>query len=151
MEHYDPQLAKRVWQRVQGAGAAPGAELARMLSAQQELIGIYKQLARLLPDKAPLFREFWEQTHRQWLCLSGVRLLSLGGKPVHTPLSVSANTPEALLRKAWAKLWQLLQFYSSGAAAGGEYGFIYTLLQAQSQNHARAILELLGTPSKKKG
>lgn len=150
MEHYDPQMAKRVWQRVQGGSAAPGADLARVLTAQQELLGIYRQLAKALPDKAALFRELWEQTHRQWLCLSGVRLLTLGGRPAQTPLSASANTADALLRKAWTKIWQLLQLYGAAAAAGGEYGFVYALLQEQSQGHARTILELLGTPPKKK-
>mgnify|MGYP003300556808 CR=1 FL=1 len=151
MEHYDPQMAKRVWQRVQGTGAAPGAELARMLTTQQELLSIYKQLAKALPDKATLFRELWEQTHRQWLCLSGVRLLILGGRPAQTPLNASANTPEALLRKAWAKAWQAIQLYAAAAATGGEYNFIYALLQEQPQAPARTILELLGTPPKKKG
>jgi len=151
MEHYDPQMAKRVWQRVQGGGAAPGAELARMLTAQQELLGIYQQLAKTLPDKVTLFRQLWEETHRQWLCLSGVRLLTLGGRPAQAQISTSANTPEALLRKAWAKVWQVIQLYAAAAAGGGDYGFLYTLLQEQSQGHARTILELLGTPPKKKG
>ena len=150
MDHYDPMMAKRVWQRVQG-GAAPAAELAKILNAQQELLSIYSQLAKALPDKAALFRDLWEQIHRHWLCLSGIRLLSLGARPAQTTFNITANTIEALLRKACAKIWQLLQMYATAAASGGEYGFLYSLLQEQTQNHARAILELLGAPPKKKG
>lgn len=148
MEHYDPQVAKRVWQRVQG-GSAPGEELPRILMTEQELMALYQQLAHDLPDKAGLFRQLREETQRHWQCLRGIRFLTVASRPAETPLKVTPAPTESLLRKCYAKNLQAVQFYHANAD-NSEYGFCYALLAQQKHRHAMTLLELLGAPPKKK-
>ena len=53
MEHYDPQMAQRVWQRVTGQQQMPGAtpEIPALIAAEEENARRYLLLSRMYRGK----------------------------------------------------------------------------------------------------
>lgn len=156
MKAYDPQMAARVWQRVQNPPTETASEPTHREAGLQGLImeewisaSTYLQLSRQLPGKEAsvlqrLFRE--EQTHAS--CLRGIYTLITGEKPpIQTPPTVK-EPAETTLRKCYGREMRSLKEYEA-RSSDPEFGPVFAKLAEQEREHCRAVLELIGGLQKK--
>lgn len=155
MENYDKAMAERVWKRVRGGQAEPGAspspagELLGLIQAEWAAAAAYLALSRQMGPKEAavlqrIFRE--EQTHAA--CLKGMYTLITGQKPVvQTPQPERAPV-EAALRRSYAGELRSIAAYDA-RSADPEYGHVFASMAKQEREHSRAVLELLGGLEKK--
>lgn len=156
MRAYDPQMAARVWQRVQNNQQPTTAEPERKEAALQAMImeewisaSTYLQLSRQLSGQEAsvlqrLFRE--EQTHGA--CLKGIFTLITGEKPMVRTPPIGKEPPEMTLRKCYAREMRSLKEYEA-RTEDPEYGHVFERLAQQEREHCRAVLELIGGLQKK--
>ena len=147
MEHYDPQKAARVWQRVQAEQpvVTPVSELQEMIEEEWQDAATYLQLSRKFQGSIrdtlqKMFRE--EQTHAA--CLKGIYTLTTGGHATvrsKPPLVESAQT---ILRRCYGREMRALARYEA-KSKDPQYGQVFSRLAAQEKEHCRLILQLLGS------
>ena len=161
MEHYDSEMAARVWQRVRGAAApvpatdTPSTQPLREAASLQSLIAgelaaadLYDRLSRRREGgQSALLRRLSGEARGRADCLRGICLIVTGSRPaVHTPAPLR-EPMEAALRKAYTHALSALEEYESRTASR-EYGAVFAELARQQRAHCRFLLELLGGLSK---
>ena len=156
MKAYDPQMAQRVWQRVQHPQQEAAEKAAQREAVLQSLImeewilaSTYLQLSRQMPGKEAavlqrLFRE--EQTHTS--CLKGIYTLMTGEKPSIPTQPAVRESAEKTLRKCYVREMRSLKEYEA-RSSDPEFGPVFTKLAEQEREHCRAVLELIGGLQKK--
>jgi len=147
MEKYDPQLAERVWQRVQGTvPTGPDVrQLLMMITEEWADAATYLHLSRRLQGRhrdtlQRLFRE--EQAHTA--CLKGIYALVTGNQPVIRPPKPTQEPVSVTLRRCYGREMRALSQYEANAA-DPEYGQVFARLAAQEREHCKTVLELLGS------
>lgn len=145
MEELDPQLQKRVWQRVMSRDMPPlGREdLTPWLNLAQENAAAYQRLARQSQGKqGAQLRRLEGESQRLLACLRGLcRIRGERGKAAPPPQSrePAARTLEKCVHRE-RRLWE----YFTQRSADPEQGHIYAALAQQTQNRCILALEILG-------
>ena len=149
MEHYDPEKAARVWQRVRSEmPPVPDRQLQPVILLEQENAGTYLSLASRMPSKAgSRLRQLAAQNHDHIACLKGMCIL----QDVHVPNLTSPqqvqNAFAAGLRLCFRREMQCHAAYME-RASDPEFGAVFAQLAADKRRQCRAILELLGKGGK---
>ncbi len=151
MEHYDPEMARRVWQRVQGntPPVCDGPSLQSLMEDAWEDAKVYRLLSRRHRGRrAALFTQLHKQTVEQLRLLKGICALSNQCSPVLNNALVRQEPENILLRRCYGRALQRLSWYS---AKEGDPQFGHTLppLIRQTQQHTRWLLQLMTRPTGK--
>ena len=146
MHNYDPQLAQRVWQRVQGGGQEtdPQPPLFSLLYATAADAALCLQLAdRHKGSTAALLREISTEKQGHASCLKGI--LQMAGE---ASLAIQASpgshrTPQAALRHCLGSTLRCAEQYRQWQTHG-EYGPVFAVLGQQEAVLAKKLLQALG-------
>lgn len=140
MEHYDSQLAQRVWDRVRQEPEDGTQGLGAILLREVQAAGILRSLQHRHPQLRPVL----EQTRRRILCLRGIRYLAEGSRGA--PVSVKPETENAgaSLRRCFSQMLRSAAGYQS-RSGDPEYGFCYAEMAKEAYRGCRQLLELLGS------
>lgn len=151
---YDPQLEKRVWQRVQQS-APPELplkqdtqELPALMAALRVNADAYLRLSKHLTGSgSAIAQRLYEETQAQIGCLRGIHILMSGScpdipKPTPQPESVSV-----MLRRCYGSMSRCLSHWESRMAQQ-DFGHVFALLAEQSRRHCALTLQLMGQAEK---
>lgn len=145
METYDPQMAARVWARVQGHGDPDAHGLLGLIQEEFTDAALYLQLSRLLQGKAGVkLRQMAEQEQTHAACLKGIYTLITGSRPATTAAPPHISSVPATLRMCYGREMRCLAQYEQ-RAGDPEYGKVFSKLAQQEQEHCRILLEVIGS------
>lgn len=156
MEKFDPDVAKRVWQRVTApaecsptpplppAYTPPQApDLGMLLARITRLAAIYRQLAgRLTGQSRVLLQKLAAAKQNQLAYFKGLCALSGGCKAPRLP-PMDKTAPRLLLEQCYGWESQLLEFFDE-RASDRRLGHIYSHLAQQQRGSCLQLLILLG-------
>ena len=149
MENYDPEMAKRVWQRVQGetaqetVSAVPPSAQA-LAAAELEQASRFLRLSGQLPGREKaLLRRLYEEEKSHAGILRGIQLLTAGKCPAMKMAAAHPMEPEVALRKCYGAALRAEKEYEN-RAADPEYGPAFAELARQERIHCVLLLEVLG-------
>jgi len=147
VEKYDPEMAKRVWQRVQGEAApvtAAAPSVQALAAAELEQAGIFLQLSQQLQGREKaLLRRLYEEDKSHGAMLQGIQLLTAGKCPPIRTTPARQTSPEVALRKCYGAALRAMKEYEN-RMADPEYGAAFAELARQERVHCGLILEVLG-------
>lgn len=149
MEQYDDQMARRVWQRVQGdvPPAPPAREedaVLALLAGELAAAAAYTQLARRWEGKeAALLRTLAEEERAHAACLRGILFLLTGRRPKLTAPVPLREPAEVALRRCYAQTLQAAREYEARTASR-EFGPAFIQLAQEEKAHCQQLLTLLG-------
>ena len=152
MANYDNQMAERVWKRVQGNREDPEKELnlKKLIMDEQMAAASYLQLARQLGgETAQLLQQMAREEKSHAACLAGMYILTDGGDPQIRFSRPGGESPELMLRRAYAGELRSIAAYEA-LADHPEYGHVFSAMAQQERHHSRAVLEILGKLEEKK-
>ena len=149
MNHFDPEKAARVWQRVQGSNADSAAVgLQGLLMRAAGDAQVYQSLSRRYTGKAShILQQMAQQEQSHIACLKGICTLVRGAAPSFPVSPLPADTPETALRKCYRSALQSLAEYEA-RSSDPDYGQVFSQLAQQKRTHCVHILSLLGSLSK---
>ncbi len=132
MNQYDPALAQRVWQRVQGDASGSCAELLPLITGELTNAELYRK-----GNYPALYR----QARRTAACLQGVYRL-MAGAPAHVTALPEKPSAAALFR-CYSRCLSGLAFYRRHTD-DPEYGAAFSQLAQQTQTQCGLLLEVIG-------
>lgn len=147
MDGYQNEMERRVWQRVLGGQRDAGQSLSALVAGIWSDAGAYLALSRRLtgPEKE-LLRQLHGQKLAQADCLRGICLLTTGSKPGARAEPAPQEPVEVTLRRCYGgEMRRLAEF--EARQTDGEYGPVFACLAAQTREHCRMILQLMGSLS----
>lgn len=146
MSNYDPQLAQRVWQRVQGGRQTidPQPPLFPLLRATLADSVLCTQLAgQHKGPPADLLRQIAREKQSHADCLKGIlRLTGEMSGPI-SPTPPAGKTPQAALRHCLGSTLRCAQQYRAWETHP-EYGCVFGLLAHQEVTLAQKLLQFWG-------
>ena len=144
MNSIDPQLAARVWQRVQGDDRLGDRELLAMINREISSATTYLQLSRQLQGKdSAALRQLHDREQAHCACLRGIYTLITSTYPNTKPIPLTGQTPESVLRRCYGRQMQALADYEA-RVNDPEYGPVFSRLAEQERDQCRMLLELIG-------
>ena len=146
MNGYNPQVAARVWQRVQKTPdpAPDAAQLLTLIAEEWTDAATYLALSRRTQGKrsTQLYR-LYEEEQAHVACLKGIYTLVTGTHPKTQSVPPSRESVSIILRRCYGREMQCLAQYEA-RSADPEYGQIFARLADQEREHCRMVLEILG-------
>lgn len=151
MAQIDPEMARRVWQRVQGE--APGQSntpsLQTLMEDAWEDAKVFRQLSRRHRGKrAALFLQLHRQILEHLRILKGICALTQRCDPVFPPAPPRQEQEGILLRRSYGRALQRLSWYSANEG-DPRYGHLLAPLIHQTRNHTRLLLQMMTRPTEK--
>ena len=140
MERIDPQKAARVWQRVQGESGISEGLLKELILEESMTATGWRQLGRNRPKLEQMERECRERI----ACLRGICQLLTGKMPEVPRPAPAQMQPAAILRAGYGRLMKCLARYEA-LQEDPTYGPAFVPMAAQTREHCRAVLALLGS------
>lgn len=145
MEHFDSEMAKRVWQRVQAGSDLPISEcsaekfVARELAESQMCLRLSKQL-RGQDSRALQKMALDDKGHRALLqgicCMTG--RTQLPAVPIQDTGTISQR-----LKRCYGRKLQLATEYEKHASEP-QFGNVYQKLADREYEHCRTLLAIIG-------
>lgn len=137
MEHLDPKLEARVWQRVQGGQSQRPAITGWILETRQNAAAL-RQLAA-----TDITKKLVALATAQADCLSGIA--QLWNQPIVLPheVSIARERPDISLQRCLSCAMRRASAYTQ-LSTDGEFGPIFTELARQEWLLCRLLLELSG-------
>ena len=156
MNSYDPEVARRVWQRVQRpmesvpAPALPQPTLTDCMVQKQQDAAVYLHLSRRLQGKdSAAMQRLHEQELSQLHCLKGLHTLKAGSCPGLPGATPRQEPVEVILRRCCSREMQNKKRYEA-LSGDPEFGQIYGEFARQELEHCQVLLEILGRLEAKK-
>ncbi len=146
MEHYDSQLAQRVWQRVQNRQPdAPETELSSLLQAEAADLSRYQQLQSAMNSAQKLLlQQLVRQTRQCISILRGIAFLLTEEIPEIKAFPLPKELPSSSLRRLYGSTLQRILLYQN-REQHPEYGPGFQRLRALSEDRCALLLQLLGS------
>ena len=147
-------LETRVWQRVQGekegAKASSGCgNLQGLIAEQLQLSAVYVYLSRQQYGKdGTTYMRLAREAKMQATCLKGIMALTAGQIPAIGVSPAQISSQDANLRRCYGQELRLYTEYEN-RRNDPEYGPVFERLASRGQDHCCALLELIGSCSKK--
>ncbi len=139
MENYDVQMAKRVWQRVQGKSEEPVQPFSPLAAEEASLADTYRDLFKR--TKNARLQELAAAAGENALCLKGICRMT--GQPIPHASAVRDRTAEITLRRCYGRTLIQTARYES-FAADPEYGAVFSAMAAVSRSQCVRLLRVLG-------
>jgi len=146
MERYDSQMAARVWQRVQGSGAAEDPLAGLLVCLQEELTDIqrYSQLSNTLGSTAkPTLQQLIKATQQCVAILYGIHRLLTDTVPEVKPFPLPKELPVSSLRRCYGTTLNRVARYEHWCSHP-EYSPGFLKLTDLSRECCQLLLQLLG-------
>lgn len=145
MEHYDSQLAQRVWQRVQNRQPdAPETELSSLLQAEAADLSRYQQLQSAMNSAQKLLlQQLIRQTRQCISILRGIAFLLTDVIPESKVFPLPKELPSSSLRRLYGSTLQRTLLYQN-LEQHPEYGPGFQQLRVLSEDRCVLLLQLLG-------
>lgn len=145
MEHYDSQMAARVWQRVQNTQTeTPVADISLLLQEEAADLSRYRQLQNTLGSTSkPLLQQLMRKTQQCISILRGIAYLLTDTVPAIKPYPLPKELPVSSLRHAYGATLRRINLYG-GWQDHPEYGPGFQTLHALSAERCSLLLQLLG-------
>ena len=147
MEKYDPQMAGRVWQRVQQRPPEQpdAAPLLSLINQIWENAAACMTLAKVSQGReASVYRKIFEQEQAVAKTLRGIYILQTGTVPAQ-PVVKSANEITAgRLRRCCTSTMTASRILEQ-RCTDPEFGPVYQLLAKREQENWLLLLEIIGT------
>ena len=153
MEKYDPQLAGRVWQRVQQRPPElpDSSPLLALITDKWENAAACMTLAKNTQGReAAVFRKIFEEEQATARTLRGICALQAGSLPPHQSIKPSNEITPARLRRCCLNAMTAARAFEQ-RCADPEYGPVFQLLAQREREHCMLLLEIIGTPGKTHG
>ena len=150
MERYDPQLADRVWQRVQSRTTEPVTpDTLSFLQEEYVDLSRYQQLQILYPvsHKSPI-QQLIQKTRHCIAILRGILYLQSDTLPEHVAYPLPKELPSASLRRLYGDTLRRSSRYAQWRSDNA-YSIAFTQLETESQERCVLLLLLLGNNSDK--
>ena len=146
MNHYDPEKAARVWQRVRsGSSEETAPELLTLIGDELAEAALCQKLSRLFNrQQNALLRQITQEDRSHAACLQGIYTLLTGSRPKPLIPSIPRTSPDIHLRRCYGRKLLAAARYEA-KANDPEYGTVFSRLALQERTHCRLILELLGS------
>jgi len=150
MDHYDQEIAARVWQRVRSGSVQETApELLAAIGEELTETALYQKLSRHFNrQQNALLRQIAQDDRSHAACLTGIYTMLTGTRPKPMLPPIPRTTPDIHLRRCYGRKLQSAVRYEA-KASDPEYGSVFSRLAAQERTHCRLILELLGQLNRK--
>lgn len=148
MQEFDAQLARRVWNRVQG-GQEELLPMRTLISRERELAAGIRALSRQLQGKSrQLLEGLAKQSEQHVLWLKGMCLCD--GEPAPHPGAMTAGAQPALaaVRRLYSRTLALLGEYKR-RQEDGQYGAVFDRMVRQEAEACATLLELMATVGSK--
>jgi hypothetical protein len=145
MEHYDSQLAQRVWQRVQNKpGDTPAKDISLLLQEESADLNRYLQLQSTMGSSLkPLLQELIRQTRQCISILRGISFLLTDTIPEAKAYPIPKELPGAALRRLYGSTLQRMRLYQAWEQHP-EYGPGFQQLRVASEERCILLLHALG-------
>lgn len=145
MEQFDPSLAERVWQRVQGhavKGPDP-TELTGLTIETLEDAAACLRLSKILGGHGGILLQLAREDRAQAGCLRGICAV-LSGRTPEVSVPAPAQAPvQAVLRRCYVRHLHRVREYAR-RADDPDFGPAFEKLAADERTHCKLLLELLG-------
>lgn len=151
MDHYDPEKAARVWQRVRSGSVQETApELLVLIGEELAEASLYQKLSRYFHrQQNALLQQIAQEDRSHAACLQGIYTLFTGEQPKPMIPQIPRASLEIHLRRCYGRKLLAATRYEA-KANDPEYGTVFSRLALQERAHCRHILELLGSLQIKK-
>lgn len=146
MEHYDSQMAARVWQRVQGGreAADPTSDIPALLLEESTDLSRYRQLSGMQGLSArPELPLLTGKTQQCVSALQGIWFLLTDKHTKSTPSPLLRELPVSSLRRCYGGTLQRFSRYEA-LSQHPEYAPGFLLLAQLSRERCQLLLQLLG-------
>lgn len=146
MEHYDSQMAARVWQRVQSrdTDSATAPDILELLQAESTDLGRYRQLSNQhAPAGKPELPVLIAKTQQCIGVLRGIWFLLTDAHPEVIPSPLPKELPVSTLRRCYGGTLQRISHYDQWVRHP-EYAPGFLLLSQLSRERCQLLLQLLG-------
>ncbi len=147
MDTYNPEMAARVWQRVQ-AGPEPAQDaqwLLGLIAQERADAATYLHLSHRTQGKiSAMLHQMFQQEQAHVACLKGIYTLMTGTHPAVQATTPTQEPVSVILRRCYGREMRCLAQYEAHSA-DPEYGQVFSRLALQEQEHCRMVLELLGS------
>ena len=147
MEKYDPQMAGRVWQRVQQRPPEQPdtAPLLALINQVWENAAACMTLAKVSQGReAAVFRKIFEQEQATARTLRGIYILQTGTVPAQPAVKNANEITAARLRRCCTHAMTTAQALEQ-RCADPEYGPVYQMLAQRQLENWLLLLEIIGT------
>ena len=147
MEKYDPQLANRVWQRVQQrAPEQPDtAPLLALITQAWENAAACMTLAKVSQGReASIFRKIFEQEQATARALRGIYILQTGTVPAQPAMKNTNEITAARLRRCCTSAMNAARAFEQ-RSGDPEFGPVYQLLAQRQRENWLLLLEIIGS------
>lgn len=147
MNNYDPQLAQRVWQRVQGGKQAenPQPPLVSLLYATLADAALCMHIAgQYSGSQAALLRKIAHEKQTHAACLKGILRMNGENSAAATPAPTAERTPQAALRHCIGSTLRCAAQYRQWETQP-EYGAVLTVMAQQETVLAQKLLQFWGS------
>lgn len=147
MEKYDPQLAGRVWQRVQQRDPQQPdtAPLLALINQAWENAAACMTLAKVSQGReAAVFRKIFEQEQATARTLRGIYILQTGTVPSQPTVKSANEITAARLRRCCASAMTAARAFEQ-RSADPEFGPVYQLLAQRQRENWLLLLEIIGS------
>ena len=151
MDHYDSQMAARVWQRVQGSNSAenPAAELLVYLQEELTDLSRYRQLYNTLSSTSkPGLQQLIQLTQQCISILRGIYILLTDTIPEVKSFPLPKELPASALRRSYSGALRRGTRYDQWSSHS-EYGCAFGEMAVLSQRRGCLLLQLIGTQNNK--
>ena len=146
MEHYDSQMAARVWQRVQGNReiASPAGDIPGLLQEEATDLSRCRQLAGMQNlNTKPELPMLISKTQQCIAVLQGIWFLLTDTHQKTNPSPLPRELPVSTLRRCYGGTLQRLSRYGT-LSQHPEYAPGFMLLEQLSRERCQLLLQLLG-------
>lgn len=141
MDHVDPQMAQRVWQRVQNAPQEDVLPL--MLDLALSCAHCCMHLGKHFRGQEAELQRMRSQLLHQAACLRGIRYLRTGLHSRDSGAAAIQENPDNTLRRCLGQCLRLGEACRR-EAMDPEYGSVYAAMADQCTAHAQLLLSLAG-------
>ncbi len=146
MQQYDPEMAKRVWSRVQGTAQVPA--LPELICKAQAAQACYRQLSGFFQGRdADTLRCMALDEQRHESMLKGLCRLDGGDVPAPARQVPVRQAPAALLRQCYSREVRSAELFEK-LSSDSRHGPVYAAMAGRERAHSIAVLELLGNMKK---
>ena len=147
MEHFDSQMAARVWQRVQNISTPeePTADILLLLQEELTELHRYNQLSGALDSTAkPLLQQLIKLTQQSAAVLRGIYFLLTDTSAQSQPYPLPKELPVSALRRSYGTTLSRISRYGHWSTHP-EYGPGFLQLTNLSRQRCQLLLQLLGS------
>lgn len=146
MEQFDPEVAARVWQRVQGRQEAEpaGEDLRLLMQTEMELAAVYRRLAGQASGRSrELLRRLYEGEMANLACLKGIQTLRGGQMPKGNTLPGGKEGAGKALEKCYHRTRRLAGEYTARSAEA-EFGAVFYTMAERERELCALAAEVIG-------